>query len=98
MATGVFQERQLLQQSVDSTNGTDKYLPARIDDSGSPKYYGFLSKGGVWYIMKESTGGGFTSYTYFTGKKSEQTVPDFETNWTDRASLAYVEGASLKLF
>ncbi len=98
MAAGVFQERQLLQEVVNNNNGTDKYFPSRIDEAANPKYYGFLAKGGKWYIMKENLSAGVTSYTYHTGTLATQTTPDFLTAWTGRAGLTYVEASIFKLF
>jgi hypothetical protein len=98
MAYGVFQERQLLGQLANNQNASDKYFPSRIDDTSNPKYYGFLSRGGKWYIMKENLDTGITSYTYFTLPLDKQTTPDFLTSWTDRATLTFVEASTVKIF
>lgn len=98
MSYGVNQERQLLQAGLRNSSPADKYLPSRIDDSSNPKYYGFLAKGGAWYIMKENLDTGVTSYTYFTGTKDEQTFDDFSDSWDDRSTLTYVEACSLSLY
>lgn len=58
---------------------TDGYKISELDDS-SPAYYGFLEKGGAWYILKEASDG---TYRYVKGASS------FSTNWTNRASLSY---------
>ncbi len=59
---------------------TDGYKISQIDDS-TPSYYGFVNKGGLWFIMKEDTSSG--NYRYTKG------TTGFSTNWTNRASLTY---------
>lgn len=58
---------------------TDGYKISQIDDS-SPAYYGFVEKGGAWFIQQEDSSG---NYRYTKGNSS------FSTNWTNRASLTY---------
>lgn len=56
------------------------YLTHEIDESGDPKYYGFVNHLGSWVILRETTAG---QIRYAVGKK------DFPTSWTNRASLTY---------
>ena len=58
---------------------TDGYKISQVDDS-SPAYYGFVEKGGAWFIQKEDSSG---NYRYTKGNS------DFSTNWTGRAGLTY---------
>ncbi len=58
---------------------TDGYKISQIDDS-TPAYYGFVNKEGEWFIMREDTSG---NYRYTKG------ATNFNTNWTNRASLSY---------
>jgi len=53
------------------------------DDDASPCYYGFLERGGSWYILKETINPGNDQYRYATGSSN------YATNWTNRASLSY---------
>lgn len=57
---------------------TDGYKITQVDDS-APAYYGYLDKGGSWFIMQENSG----AYRYTKGTSA------FSTNWTNRASLSY---------
>lgn len=47
------------------------------------KYYGFLSPEGNWYILKNDPSASAKTYRYAFGDS------DYETNWTNRASLTY---------
>ena len=58
------------------------YKVCDTDDSGNPKYYGFVNKSGKWMIMNE-TDGATNSFRYCSGES------DYPTNWTNRASLTY---------
>jgi len=60
---------------------TRKYNIADKDDSSNPKYYGFTDYEGNWYILRENTT--TKTYRYVNGDS------DYETNWTNRASLSY---------
>ena len=51
------------------------------DESGTVKYYGYLSKGGKWLILKWDTNA--DTFRYATGES------DYETNWADRTMLNY---------
>lgn len=76
---------QLVAAVGNSTGETDPlvgFQPSDIDDSGSPKYYGFVKANGSWYIMRESSG----AYRYATGDKNS-TI--YSTKWTDRGTLTY---------
>ncbi len=60
------------------------YYPTDLDEAGDPKYYGFMSKEGYWYIMKVATAG---TIRYYMGNGVS---PDlYTTAWTNRASLGY---------
>lgn len=61
-------------------NPTDGYEITELDDSALPSYIGFVKKTGDWYIMREEASG---SYRYTKG------TTDFDTNWTNRATLTY---------
>ena len=58
----------------------DKYFVSDVDESGDPKYYGFLTTSGAWYILQNTSE---TTFRYFAG------TSDYPTNWTNRASLSY---------
>lgn len=61
------------------------YQPSDIDDSSTPKYYGFVKSGGRWYIMRESSG----AYRYARGAPQDQGGGIYSDAWTDRANLTY---------
>jgi hypothetical protein len=61
----------------------DAYKISDKDDDASPNYYGFVSKNGAWYILKETVLAGADTYRYAKGSS------DYTTNWTNRASLSY---------
>jgi len=66
------------------TSETDKtagYKIARTDDSTATEYYCKTNADGKWYILKISS----NTYTYTRGDSN------FETNWTNRVTLTYVE-------
>lgn len=98
MAYGVDQERQLLQAGINNSDLTDKYSPAYFDNATSPKYYGFVGKGGKWYIMRETITALVSKYEFTTGTLAQQTIPDFETAWTGRAALTYKLRPLVKIY
>lgn len=51
------------------------------DSAGDPKYYGYLSSGGVWIIMEWNAGLG--TYRYCSGQGL------YTANWTARVGLTY---------
>jgi len=58
---------------------TSGYGITEIDDDGTTLYYGFVDKGGAWYILKETEAvGEESSYRYVKG------ATDFSTEWGDR--------------
>lgn len=59
-------------------NPTERYKITDLD-SGSPQYYGYADAEGAWYIMELTN----TTGRYVKGDS------DYETNWTNRASLTY---------
>lgn len=58
---------------------TDGYNISQVDDA-TPSYYGYVEKGGAWYIVKEDATG---AYRYAKGSSN------FSTSWTGRAALSY---------
>ena len=48
-------------------------------DTAGP-YYGYIDAEGHWYIMKETTVGTVTSYTFAKGDSA------YSTNWANRAT------------
>lgn len=82
----------LLQDVVDAVDGLEgslqkivdalgHYHPSDEDESGDPRYYGFLDKDGNWYIMEHNVGNG--TYRYASGSSN------YSTNWTGKAGLSY---------
>lgn len=62
------------------------YQPSDIDDSSTPKYYGFVKASGAWYIMRESSG----AYRYIRGERTDSVGAIYSDAWTDRANLSYL--------
>jgi hypothetical protein len=63
------------------STGIIGYKISDMDDNGIvPLYYGFLSVGGKWYILREHPEGVFR---YIKGDV------EYETNWENRDSLVY---------
>lgn len=58
----------------------DQYKVADVDDTASPKYYGFTTKDGYWYILKNTSD---TTFRYVRG------TSEYATAWTNRASQTY---------
>lgn len=67
------------------TNPLAHYLPAERDMSSTTlNYNGFVDRNNNWYIIRQSGASSqTTSYRYAQGGS------EFETNWTNRASLSY---------
>lgn len=59
------------------------------DEAGDPRYYGYTRPGGEWQIMQYNAGSG--TYRFAVGI----TMADFDTNWTNRASLTYIKAGQL---
>lgn len=90
MAVGTQQELQLLYALVNNQLPTGKYFVDRFDD-GATKYYGFVTKcGDGWYIMREVITGTVHTFTYYLIAENLQTYDTFETAWTGRAGLIYL--------
>lgn len=69
-------------------NNTDPligYQPADVDDSSTPKYYGFSNKHGAWYILRESS----NTFRYAVGIPGKNGGGLYTDAWTDRANLTY---------
>lgn len=62
------------------THPTDGYRISEVDDNAIT-FYGFIKKGGAWFIMREDTSNG--SFRYARGDTG------FPTNWENRNTLAY---------
>lgn len=58
-----------------------KYKISDIDDAADPKYYGFITADGHWYILEENTAA--KTYRYAAG------TSEYTTAWTGRAGLTY---------
>lgn len=64
-----------------------RYKAVDIFDDGvatSVKYYGFLTPEGNWYILKNDPSASAKTFRYAFGGEN-----NYETNWTNRASLTY---------
>lgn len=61
----------------------DGYVVTNQDTPGSPNYYGYVNRQGVWYIMRETTAGDVRTYAYVRGETG------YSTAWTDRATQTY---------
>lgn len=59
----------------------ENYKISDGDESGTTKYYGYLTKTGSWYIMQNNTTA--NTYRYTKGSTS------YTTSWTNRSSLTY---------
>lgn len=55
------------------------YQPSDVDDASNPSYFGFVKKGGWWYIMQSNSG----AFRYVRGQGN------YAQRWTDRALLEY---------
>ena len=69
---------------------------ARSDeDSEMERYYAFINNSGSYVIQQITTNGTLTNkiYKYYATKNNST----FDTNWTNRASLTYVEYNNLIL-
>lgn len=62
------------------THPTDGYRISEVDDNAIT-FYGFIKKGGAWFIMREDTSNG--SFRYAKGDSG------FPNNWEDRKLLKY---------
>jgi hypothetical protein len=62
------------------TQPTDGYRISEVDDNVIT-FYGFIKKGGAWFIMREDTDTG--SFRYAKGEK------EFSNNWGNREKLNY---------
>jgi len=57
------------------------YYIHEVDESGDPRYYGYVDHRGAWIIMQQNRATG--AHRYCAGKS------DFSTNWTGRVGLSY---------
>ena len=56
-----------------------EYMISDIDEAGATAYYGFLDRGGSWYIMQVTA----TTVRFIAGTSA------YTTNWTGRTLLEY---------
>ncbi len=68
---------------ITNNESLDNFFLSDLDDASTPKFFGYTDKNENWYIMKESISSGITNFRYKKG------TTDYETNWTNRASLTY---------
>ncbi len=60
------------------------YFVSDTDEAAtSPQYFGYLTRSGLWYIMKKITAGNIATYRYIKGDSG------YSANWTGRAGLTY---------
>lgn len=95
MAYGVEHNEQYLLEIVQNGSRTGKYLGARIDESGSVKYYGFLSRKQEWYIMSIDASG--TNKILYFNDLSKNNYAGFLAAWTNRGTLAYDDYCNIQL-
>lgn len=88
MAIGSQANTQLLYSLVNNQLATDKYFCDRFDED-TTKYYGFVTKGGYFYIMKEEITTTVHLFTYYVANIEDQSFEAYETAWTGRAGLTY---------
>lgn len=62
---------------------------ARSDEvASSPRYYAFYNEAGSYIIQQLTTSSGIVIYKYYAKAKM---ATNLDTDWTNRASLTYVE-------
>jgi hypothetical protein len=69
-------------QVVPSFDSVSGYAISDTDE-GTPSYYGYVSIAGAWYIMREETNAGVSTYRYSVGSSNY----DFSTRTTLTYSL-----------
>jgi len=63
---------------------------ARSDEvNSSPRYYGFMNDEGAYIIQAITTSSGIKIYKYYVQPPEKKA--NFDTDWSNRASLTYVE-------
>ena len=60
---------------------------AREDPTDGDTYYGYMNDEGSYIIQQVTTSGTLKIYKYYARVHKAQ----FDTDWTDRASLSYLE-------
>ncbi len=63
------------------TDNLSQYKVNDLDDVSNPRYYGYVEKGGAWYILKEDISA--KTYRYTKGTSG------YTTAWANRASQTY---------
>jgi len=74
----------LLTQLINRLDPVATYYATDLDESGDPKYYGFMTTNGFWYIMR-ITNAGAVRYTATANSSSDI----YANAWINRAILAY---------
>lgn len=69
---------------LDGTNLTNE------DKAADPQYYGYTRHGGTWVIMEYNEANG--TYKFYLGKE----LTNYDSAWTDRASLTYKRAGEFK--
>lgn len=79
--------------NLGNVQGTDVLggykVSKRDENTGSVSYYGEVQTDGSWIILRETPTGAVTVSEYASG------TSNFDTNWTNRASLTYTNFDSL---
>jgi hypothetical protein len=79
---------------IDGTNLTNE------DESGIPKYYGYTRPGGSWVIMRYNETNGTYDFALNSGNANDpfvrSSLSEYDTAWTNRASLTYKRSGELK--
>lgn len=66
------------------------------DETGASSYYGFTRPGGSWVIMRVSDPSGTPSYDFHLNDGPDEDLSQYDTDWTNRASLDYKRAGILK--
>lgn len=74
---------------IKEDNIFNKYKPADIVEDNNTKYYGYLSKTGEWFVMREVETAITTKYRYANGKGNY--------DFTKRNKLSYKYYSEIKL-
>ncbi len=91
MAFGSQKIYQLNAVLVDSLVPQDQYVAVSLDTpTAGPRYYGFNNRFGRWYIMKETTTGDVSEFTFFVPKTSDNIPQNYAAIWTARAAQVYI--------
>ena len=65
------------------------------DQSSDPEFFGYTRPGGSWIILKHTASTG--KYEYALGKDLDRSLTNYDTAWTNRATLTtYIRAGNLK--